>query len=239
MLLSAIIISLGSLIGLATLPISKNKKEKAMITLVASSAGTMLGSAFFHLIPESVELQNLDLSLLLVLISFCSFYVLEKFLFWHHCHKSDCKDKNKHTLAIMNIFGDSIHNFLDGIIIVGAYMSSINLGLITSFTVALHEIPQEISDFGVLVYSGFSKRKAIITNLFSSFTTIIAVILGYFLINYSDLIKHSIIPFVAGGFLYIGASDLIPELKNESKLFNSFLNFLAFLFGIMLMYLLS
>jgi len=141
-------------------------------------------------------------------------------------------------LAPMNIMGDVLHNFLDGLVIAGSYLVSIPAGIATTVAVVLHEIPQEIADFGVLVYSGMSKMKALFYNFLSASVAIIGAIIGLVLGAQSEMFLEIIIPLAVGGFIYIAGSNLIPELHKESHLKESLFHLSGIVLGIALMFLL-
>lgn len=225
---STIIISLISFVGILTLLIKKNFLQKILLVLVALSAGSLLGSAFLHLIPESIE--KTSYTFILVIAGFLVFFLIEKFLHWQHCHEEHCE---VHTFAYMNLVGDFFHNFLDGLIIAGSFIISTPLGLATSLAIIIHEIPQEIGDFGVLIYGGFSRRKAVLLNFLIALTAVFGGVIGFFLSSASETFLSIIPAIAAGGFIYIAASDLIPELKDKP---NSLLNILIFILGILIMY---
>jgi zinc and cadmium transporter len=138
----------------------------------------------------------------------------------------------------MNLIGDALHNFIDGLIIGAAYFTSFELGIATTFAVILHEIPQEIGDFGVLLHGGFSKAKALFYNFFTALTAFIGAIVAFFIAGYSEILSALILPFAAGGFIYIAGADLIPELHKETKFSTSLLQLIYFLLGIGVMFLL-
>jgi zinc and cadmium transporter len=203
-LLSTIILSLISFTGVLTLAIKQKLLEKILLSLVALSAGVLIGSAFLHLIPEAIGISNV---FLLVILGFIIFFIIEKFLHWQHCHEGRCE---VHTFAHMSLVGGAIHNFIDGLIIASSFIISLPLGITTSIAIALHEIPQEIGNFGVLIYGGFKTKKALIVNFLVTLTKVIGGIVGFFL---AQSVNLDFIPAIAaGGFLYIAASDLIPEL---------------------------
>jgi len=232
-LISTSLISLISLIGIFTLSLKDKLFEKILIVLVALSAGALMGGAFLHLIPEAVEKFPESNIFFYTLMGFVLFFLVEKVLHWRHCHKKNCKI---HTFVYMNLFGEAIHNFIDGLIIAASFVADIKLGLVTSLAVVLHEIPQEFGDFGVLVYGGFSKTKALMTNFVIALTAILGGISGYLLSNYSEYSLMFLLPFAAGGFVYIAASDLIPELRKETDLKKSIIPFVVFLMGILILY---
>jgi zinc and cadmium transporter len=190
-----------------------------------------MGGAFFHLIPESLASNPPAIVFQSTIIGFIIFFILEKVLHWHHCQDQHC-DEHK-ILGFQNLFGDALHNFIDGLIIVAAFSVDINLGIVTTLSVALHEIPQEISDFGVLLYSGFSKKKAILYNLLSALFSVLGALIGYLLILNTEQITRWLIPIAAGGFIYIAASDLIPELNKERDFTKSLLSLIFFILALL------
>ena len=171
-------------------------------------------------------------------IFFAIFFILERVLHWHHCHKSggDCV---VHPFTYLNLIGDGLHNFIDGVLIVAAFSLSIELGIATTIGVILHEIPQEISDFGVLIYGGFTKLKALFFNFLSGIFAIAGALCGFAVINAVQGIMPLLVGLTAGGFIYISASDLIPELHKESKFSKSLIAFVCFFAGVGLMFLLK
>ncbi len=232
-LLSTFIISLGSLVGIFTLSLKDKFLEKILLSLVALSAGALIGGAFLHLIPESIE-KGAELNVFIyVIIGFTLFFLIEKLLHWRHCHHQKCE---VHTYTQMNLIGDGIHNFIDGLLIAASFVTDIRLGIITSIVIALHEIPQEIGDYGVLVYGGYTKTRALFLNFLCALTAVIGGIVGYFLSSYSESAMTFLLPFAAGGFIYIAASDLMPEIRKETKLKKSLFNLGIFILGIVIMY---
>jgi len=226
------VISLGGLIGVFTLSMKESTLSRILMLLVALSAGALMGGAFLHLLPEAVERLDVNTVFTVVLISFISFFFIEKVLHWRHCHKGHC---DIHTFGSMNLIGDSIHNFIDGLIIAATFLTDIRLGIVTTLTVALHEIPQEIGDFGVLLYSGYDRKKAIAANFLVALVAIIGGLIGYFISFYTNHFLTYLLPFAAGGFIYIAASDLMPEIRKEQSLKKSIAAFGFFLLGIMIM----
>uniref|UniRef100_A0A7C4U6C4 ZIP family metal transporter n=1 Tax=candidate division WOR-3 bacterium TaxID=2052148 RepID=A0A7C4U6C4_UNCW3 len=233
---SSIIVSLISFIGV--LFIFTKNLNKLLLILVSFAAGALIGDAFIHLIPEGFEeIQNSRIFSLLLVLGIIIFFSLEKFLSWRHCHIPTSKE-HPHPLAMMNIIGDGIHNFMDGIIIGASYSVNFHIGITTTLAVILHEIPQEIGDFGVLLFAGMKKRNALFFNfisaLFAVFGTIITLIIGPFIHNFSIYL----IPVTAGGFIYIACSDLIPKLQGCELVKTSLLQLIFLLLGILLMFLL-
>jgi len=230
--LSTFFVSLIAFIGIFTLIIEEKLFKKIVLVLVSLSAGALMGGAFLHLIPESSEKFGIQTICFLVLLGFILFFFIEKVLQWRHCHKGKCPI---HTFAYMNLFGDAVHNFVDGLIMAASFVTNIPLGIATTLAIALHEIPQEIGDFGVLIYGGFKKISALLWNFICALTAILGGIFGYFLFNYVKVTIGFLLPFAAGGFIYISASDLIPEIRKETNLKKSLITFGIFLIGIFVM----
>ncbi|MBU2637976.1 MAG: ZIP family metal transporter [Nanoarchaeota archaeon] len=231
---STILISLISLIGVIALALKEKYLDRVVMLLVALSAGALIGGAFLHLIPEALEEFGPEHIFIYSIIGFTSFYVIEKVFHWRHCHKGRCPE---HTFAEMNLFGDAVHNIIDGIVIAASFIVSIPLGITTTFAIALHEIPQGIGNYGVLLYAKFHKWKALLLNFLVSLTVVIGGIASYFLSGLSNSTMF-LIPFAAGGFVYVAASDLLPEVRKEQDLKKSLLNMLAFIVGILIIYML-
>ncbi|MFQ6083628.1 MAG: ZIP family metal transporter [Candidatus Aminicenantia bacterium] len=239
-IISTFLISLIAFAGALTLFLKEKLLDKILLILVAFSAGILIGGAFLHLIPEAIERVTPDevLNLFLYLIlGFCTFFVLENFIGWHHHHKREHLAIKPFSYLLL--ISDSIHNFIDGLIIAASFVISFPVGVVTALAVALHEIPQEIGDFGILIYGGFKKEKALVLNFLSAITVIFGGIVGFFL---SEEIGKSIVfllPFAAGNFIYIASSDLIPEIKHQASLKKLIINFFVFLLGIVLMLLIK
>ncbi len=231
-IISSLLISLGALIGVFSLAFKKDSIEKILLFLVSLSAGTLMGGAFIHLLPEAAEKLSGDVLFSIVLISFTTFLLIEKILHWRHCHKEGCE---VHSFGYMNLIGDSIHNFIDGLIIAAAFLIDIKLGIAASVAIAFHEIPQEIGDFGVLLYAGIKRGKALALNFLVALSTVIGAIAGYFLASKIENLTIYLLPFAAGGFIYISTSDLIPEIIKEKNVKKSLISFVFFLLGIAIM----
>ncbi|MBU1075454.1 ZIP family metal transporter [Patescibacteria group bacterium] len=235
---SVFIVSLVSLIGILAISMNMERLKKGLLFLVSFAAGSLLGGAFIHLIPEIFkESEHSEILPFIVLLGFLLFFVLEKILHWRHCHVPTSKD-HPHPLAVNNLVGDGFHNLIDGMIIAGSYLVSIPLGIATTIAVLLHEIPQEIGDFGILVHAGYSKKKALIFNFLSALTSIVGAILTLVIGSVLASTQEFLIAFTAGGFIYIAAADLIPEMKKETDFKKSWLQLSALVFGIGVMALL-
>jgi zinc and cadmium transporter len=231
--LATFIVSLISFVGVVTLALNDKILNKILLILIGLSAGALMGGAFLHLLPEAVEKSTgLDVYLF-VLIGFILFFLIEKVLHWRHCHKGEC---DVHTFHYMNLVGDSIHNFIDGLIMAASFVVSIPLGITTTIAIATHEIPQEIGDFGVLLYGGFSKKRAIMLNFVVALTAVLGGIVGYFVSNLIENIVVFILPFAAGGFIYIAATDLVPEIRKELDMKKYMATLFVFICGILIMW---
>lgn len=236
---SVIIVSLISFVGILAFMGGGQKIKPLLLILVSFSAGALFGDAFIHLLPEAVSENGFSIQISLYLLSgIILFFILEKFIQWHHCHspqEHECKPK---PLAFMNLFGDGLHNFIDGVIIAGSYLVNIQLGIATTIAVILHEIPQEIGDFGVLIHSGLTKSRALMFNFLSASLAVLGAVIILLLNTNSENALQILVPFTAGGFIYIAGTDLMPEIHKEVKLSNSILQFLSFISGIAVMSLL-
>ncbi len=226
---SVIVVSLISLLGIAAFALKKKSLNKLLIILVSFASGSMLSATFFNLLPEALESGSMNTVFSFVIFGIFLFFVVEKFVHWHH--HSDYIHK-PHAYTYLNLIGDGIHNFLDGMIIAAAYLTNINLGFVTTLAVLLHEIPQEIGDFGILVHGGFTRSKALFYNFLSALTAIVgSLVLYFFSINIA--FSNLIVAFAAGGFIYIAAADLIPEIQKEKNAKRSVIEVVAFLAGIL------
>jgi zinc and cadmium transporter len=237
-IITTFIIALIAFIGIFTLSLKDKVLNKILLFLVSLSAGALMGGALLHLLPEALEkTERVEFDVfLVVLIGFVLFFLIEKVLHWRHCHKGKC---DVHTFHYMNLIGDSVHNFIDGLIMAASFSISTTLGFTTSLAIAAHEIPQEIGDFGVLVYGGFDKKKAIILNFCVALTIVLGGIVGYFISRNIEQATIFLLPFAAGGFLYIAATDLIPEIRKEENIIKSMATIVVFIFGILIMWLIK
>ena len=227
---SVIIVSLISLAGVFSISIDEKRLAKMLLFMVSFAAGALLGDAFLHLLPESVE-DGLGLKApVFILVGIFAFFVLEKIICWRHCH-IPTSDEHPHPVGMMNLVGDGFHNLLDGMIIAGSYLVSLPLGVSTTIAVILHEIPQEIGDFGILVHAGYSIRKAVMFNFLSALTSVVGAVLTLSIGLKTESVSTFLVPFTIGSFVYISTADLIPELKKEVVLKKSMLQLLFILLG--------
>jgi zinc and cadmium transporter len=234
---SVIAVSLISLIGILALLLHQDTK-KITFLLVSFAVGGLFGDAFIHLLPESFEKISNGLAIALwILLGIMIFFVVEKFLRWRHCHLSE-NEEHIHPVVTMNLVGDAVHNMIDGMVIGASYMVSVPLGLTTTLAIVLHEIPQEMGDFGILVHGGLSVKKALAFNFLSALTAIIGTILSLVIGPHVQGYTVALVPITAGGFIYIAGTDLLPELQHDVKVGRSLLQFALILLGIGIMALL-
>ena len=236
-IVSVLAVSLLSLSGAFLLIIKRDFLLNNLHFLVSFAVGNLFGAAFIHLIPAMGEYSNLSLfdGSKFIFVGIILFFILEKFIRWRHCHLPDCDTHNPPFVPV-SLAGDTLHNFLDGIIISVSYMTNIPLGIATTIAVLFHELPQEIGDFGILVKGGFSTKKALLINLLVSLSSIfgaaVALTIGMKMYGFVEVL----LPVTAGGFIYIAGSDLIPELHSEEDWKKSAGQLFFLLLGIGVMY---
>lgn len=239
-LLTTFGISLISFIGVFTLFLKEEFLNKIIPLLAAFAAGSLLGNAFLHLVPEAIiqtgmKEDSLSLVFLYLISGFCVFFILEQFISWHHHHST--KHPEIKSFSYLILISDGVHNFIDGLTIAASFIIAFPLGVVTSLAIVFHEIPQEIGDFGVLIYSGFGRKKALFLNFLSAIIAILGGISGFFISEKMDLSVVFLLPFAAGNFIYIASSDIIPEIKQKESIKKSLIYFSAFLTGILIMFL--
>ena len=250
---SVIAVSLISLVGAATLFLKPSLLQRGLFLLVSLAVGALFGDALIHLLPESFEeMGNPLLASSLALGGIMVFLLFEKFLHWHHAHGHGTADHLEESVALAEkagageprikpigwlvLFSDGIHNFIDGILIGASYLISIEVGIATTIAIALHEIPHEISDFGLLIHAGFSRARALFMNLLSALTAVVGTAFALIIGTMSETLVPFALAFGAGAFLYIAGSDLVPELHKTTRMRDSFFQFMAILLGIALMF---
>ena len=231
-LCGGLLMSVIALAGATTFALPERTREKLILPLVAFSAGSLLGGALLHLIPEAVAQGGGAVSVYLwVLFGFTAFLAFEQFLHWHHWH-SDAPEV-KSPLSYMMVLGDSVHNFLGGVAVAAALIVDIRLGVTTWLVAAAHEIPQELGKYGVLIRGGWSSGRALVASFLSSLTFLIGGISAY-AVSF-ELQIDFLVPFAAGNFLYIAASDLVPEVNRHHDPGANLLHFASFSAGIALL----
>lgn len=238
--LSVLIVSLVSLVGILSLFFHPQRLEKILIYLVSLAAGTLLGDAFIHLLPSAFQTGNENIlsASFSVLAGILCFFILEKIIHWRHCHRV-ASEKHPHPFSYVILFGDGLHNFIDGAIIAAGFILSFPAGLATTLAVILHEIPQEIGDFGSLVYGGFSRKKALWLNFLTALVSFLGAGIVLALNFQLENLEKFLVPFAAGGFIYIASTDLIPELHKDTRIRITLGQLLAIFVGIGLMLLIT
>lgn len=231
--LATVIVSLVSFVGIAMFGLKQEVHDRILLALVGLAAGGLMGSAFLHLLPEAVQYSSQEDIFSIVLVSFIGFFLVERILHWHHCHKGHCET---HTIGHMSIIGNTIHNFIDGLVIAASFVADWRLGITTTLAVILHEIPHEFGDYAILVYAGFSRVRALLLNAATAVAAILGGVLGYFAATHSASVEMALIPVAAGGFIYVAGSDLLPEFRNDRSAKSVALSFVMFLVGVGLMW---
>ena len=209
--------SIASLIGGVVLLSREKFAIRISQYLTAFAAGTLLGTAFFDLLPEALEEAKQINIFFWQLAGILFFFLLEQGVHWFHHHQHEHDEELTKSALPLIILGDSVHNFIDGIVIAATFMVSVPLGIITSLAVAAHEIPQEIGDFGIMLHAGVTRKRVLLINIMSACTALVGALLTYYL---ADVVKGIIAIFLsitAGFFIYIASSDLIPAIQSEQK----------------------
>lgn len=239
--ISVILVSMISLVGIFTLSLKRERLNKILLFLVSFAVGGLFGDAFIHLLPETFDELGMGLSVsLYILGGILLFFVLEKFLRWRHCHLYTTNN-HMHPVVALNLVGDAAHNLIDGMIIGASFLVSIPIGITTTLAVVLHELPQEIGDFAILLNGGLSVKKAVLFNFLSALSAIVGAIASLLLGPVLEGYSLRLLPITAGGFIYIAGSDLIPELHRscDIKMSTPVWQFIFIVFGIGVMALLS
>ncbi len=241
-LLSVFLVSLVSFIGVITLYMRPKLLDKVLFGLVSFAAGALLGAAFLDLLPEALEQTGRPI-FVYALIGVIVFYMIETFLYWYHCHYGHhhhhAAHHKVHPFAWLNLIGDAIHNFVDGMIIAAAYIVNVPIGIATTIAVVLHEIPQELGDFGILVFGGLSRKKALLFNFLSALTSVLGALAVYYFSMIFNNISQFLVPFAAGGFIYIASADLLPELHKERNIQRAFTQLCFFLLGVAIIWIMT
>ena len=228
-ILSGILMSIISLVGGLTFIVKESTFKKLLLPLVALAAGSLIGGALFHMLPESIEhIGNEKIVYIWFVIGFVTFLILEQFLHWHHCHS--ISDHKKEPLTYLILIADGLHNFIGGLAVGASFMIDIRLGIATWTAAALHEIPQELGDFGILVHGGWKSSQALAYNFISSLTFLLGGLLVYTIAENIEI--AFLVPFAAGNFLYIASADLIPQIKHSDKIKANLIHLLWFIIGL-------
>jgi len=237
--------------------------DDLLFILIAFATGTIFASALFDLIPEALhhleELNagganvNESIIFIFIIIGYAIFFILERFIYWFHGHAHQKEDQlvcydnittgldtvverggKIKSFALLNLVGDSLHNFLDGVIIMVAFLSGFGNGIVITLAVLFHEVPQEVGDFGILLYGGFSKKRALLFNLLSGMIALLGGLLALFLSDTVELFNLFFLAFSGGGFLYLASTELMPEILKQKDLKKSIIQALLFIMGLVL-----
>ncbi|PIQ73878.1 ZIP zinc transporter [Candidatus Roizmanbacteria bacterium CG11_big_fil_rev_8_21_14_0_20_36_8] len=231
-------ISLLSFVGIFLTKASMFSKRKFSHISVSFAAGVLIAAAFIQILPEAFHTtDDQDTLLFATLCGLVIGFLMERSLLWYHHHHENTH--NLHPTALLVLFGDGVHNFIDGIAIAATTLINPALGLTTTIAIAAHEIPQEFADYMILRNKGMSKNKALFLNFISALTAVVGGILGYFLLQQVESMIPLALGVTAGLFIYIGAADLIPELHEESDKNNAIQQTVPLLLGILIIFLLS
>jgi zinc and cadmium transporter len=235
-LVSVVIVSLISLIGAITISLDDRRLKYLIGLMMGLAVGAMLGDAFIHLLPEAFARYRSSVwPGIYAMLGILIFFLLEKFLHW----LPERSIRNIRPFGYLNLVADGFHNLIDGMVIGASYLVSTHVGIATTLAVVFHEIPQELGDFGVLLDAGFSKWAALFFNFLSACTAIVGTIVVLVLGTRVEQVNSLMLPFTAGGFVYLAGADLIPELNKESDVFRSFAQFGAIVFGVGIMILIK
>lgn len=234
---SVVAVSLVSLVGIVVLGLKKELKDELLSILISFAVGALIGDVFIHILPEMAEGDGafFPTASLIIVAGILLSFLLEKVIHWRHCHSLEC-DEHPKSLGFVSLVGDAAHNITDGILIASSYLVSVETGIATTVAVLLHEIPQEIGDYAILIYSGYSKARAIVLNLLTAGGAIVGALFVLTLQGALPNIERYLLPIVAGNFLYIAVADLLPELHKHTRISHSALQLLGVLAGIAIMF---
>ncbi len=233
--IGVMVVSLVSLVGVFTLSFKEGALKRYINFFISLAIGALLGDAFIHIIPEAFRSSlGEQAASLLVIAGILLFFIIEKFIHWHH-HGEDQDDHDVHPVGKLVLFTDGFHNLLDGAIIGASFLADFHLGVATTIAVVLHEIPQEIGDFAVLIHAGYSKKKALLWNFISALAAVLGLAIVFIFGNIFESVAKVFVPIAAGGFIYIAVADLIPELHKTKNLKHSISHILIILIGLLSM----
>lgn len=235
-IIALFIVSIGSVALAGTLLLLDDKKLQKIATYLTSLAGgTLLGAAFLGMLPKAVNMIDAEVVLSLTLAGILLFFIIEKFILWRICENKNCE---RHIMASAQLIliGDAFHNFIDGIIITAAFLSSPTFGLFITLSVVAHEIPQELADFGILIKNGYTKKQALFYNMMSGLSALIGGLLAYFALESAQKLIPYVLAISASSFIYIALADLVPTMHKKSKLKDSIMQFVLILIGVFIIY---
>lgn len=235
-LLALVIGSVGSVLLAGTLLLFKGDRlERVSTNLISLAGGTLLGAAFLGMLPKAFAMLETQMVLIITLLGILVFFALEKIILWRICNDEKC-ERHKSASAQLILFGDAFHNFIDGVIITAAFLTSIPFGIFVTLTVLFHEIPQELADFGILLKNGFSKKRALLLNMLSGSSAIPGGIIAYFALESVQKLIPWVLAFSAASFIYIALADLVPAMHKKTKLKDSLVQFVLIISGILIIY---
>lgn len=215
--------------------LKEDKLQKTATYLVSLAGGTLLGAAFLGMLPKAIKLLNEGTVLWVTLTGIMVFFLIEKIILWRTCYNKDC-ERHKNASAPLILIGDAFHNFIDGVVIASAFLTSINFGILAAIAVFAHEIPQELADFGILIKNGYSRKKAFTYNMISGLTAIPAGLLAYWFLDSARQIIPYVLAFSAASFIYIALADLVPQMHKKTAVKDSVLQLSLILSGIVIIY---
>ncbi len=218
---ATVVVSLISLVSIVFILKGKNISDNTLRSIIALASGVLLGVVFIDIFPElfdeHIDKIYPDTVFYVTLASILFFYIVERLIHWHHCHGISCPPEDRTHIAYINLIGDGIHNLVDGVLIAASFLVSPLVGISTTIAVIVHEIPQEISDAGILLYAGLSKVKIIVFNLLFGLTSVVGGVVAYYFINISENLVPYLLAIAAGNFIYLSLADLIPELHHGNR----------------------
>jgi zinc and cadmium transporter len=239
------IVSIFSLSGIYALSLKEKTLHRILFFIVGFSAGSILGAVYFDLLPEAIEMLENDVVYIYVALGFITFFFIERFIYWYHGHghHEDIEEMsemsgraNTKGFVYLNLVGDAIHNFIDGLVISASFLTSVTVGIATTVAVIFHELPQEMGDYGILIYGGFTRKRALLLNFAVALTVVLGGATSLVIIESVEALSGVLIALAAGGFIYLGASELVPELHQEKTIGRSIVQFVAFLLGMTLIW---
>ncbi len=241
-ILSVIGVSLLSLVGVSLFLLRESLIRRLLLYFISFSTGSLFGDVFYHILPELAEDHDgFERAMGFVLLGILLSFVIEKIIHWRHCHILPAHGVHceHHHVGIMSLVGDATHNFIDGLLIAASFLVSIEIGIATTIAVMLHEIPQEIGDFAILLHSGFSRTKAVLFNLLSALMAVVGAVIVLVAAVSAPVLSVTLLPIAAGNFLYLAGSDLIPELHKHTGIRQGCLQLICMVLGMAAMYTLT
>ncbi len=243
-ILATLVAFLSSFVGIFTISLNEKTLHKLLTILIAYSAGTILGAALFDLLPEAVELVDEALVYPIIAFGFVFFLLLERTIYWYHGHGHEHEfereeEEETKSFAYLNLIGDFIHNFIDGMIIAASFVNSVTVGVAATIAVIFHELPQEMGDYGILVYAGMERRRALLLNTAAAMSVIAGGLFGSFFLNTVENLEGYMVAFSAGAFLFLSASELIPEMQEERDRGKALIQLVVLILGMATIYMLG